>query len=1773
MPDTYSAGTAFITVVPSFLGIEDAFRKQVGQMAKAVDKDLAAGMARGLKEAERQAGGAGTRAGVAYASAHEGAVKKHLNAAWRSLPVPDPDVKLTKWEKALAAVRAEMKELSEQRIGIDIDQKTFDKAVDDARKKLVDLRTFASGPNRERNFFNADQALGHIGNLQQFTGDLGRRAGEAGEQAGSAFNQRMAKVLRDGLGKIPPIRLTADSSDAERSLEGLRRRMVELESKRIGVDISAEDAYAQLRAINSELQRLDRASIRVDIRTNAHEAAAGITQFVQQAEQAGRSTQGIGQRANFTLSRMERLVAVGASLGTAIVPAALSAAAAVGAIGTAGIAAMAGLGVLALGTSGIAGAVKALNGYQEDQAKSANSVNQAQRRMAGSTNQVRMAQLSLANTRRNLAEQEEDAARRVADAERAVSDTRRQARRDLLDQARSLRDSQRAVTDAEEDARDVRRSLNDVIRDATRDIQELDGALRRNGVDQQKAVTAQLEALEELNALRANPRATEVELRRAQDSYDEQTVRLEELRQKQKELSEDKERADKLGVEGDKQVVQARERVADADERVAKARERVVREQEQLREVEYRSQQRIADSQRSLDDARRQQGRQALDAQFQLAQASEALADAQRGQAQAWEQTGVAGGAALEKLNEEMADLSPAGQQFARFIHGLKDEARGLRDAAAEPFLPKLQTAITMLLPYLPAVEKFIGKVASAMGDMAIAAVESFGNPVWQKFFGYVDKSVVPSLMTMFEVGSNVAEGLISLFLALSPFNEDIGSGLVNMSRDFAQWAERLDKTQGFQDFLEYVRTNGPRVVEFLGNIGELFINLVQAAAPLGAVMLVVLNAVVEFFNAWPPELLTAFVIGLGAAALGVTVLGAAMRAVKFRDQLRDIVSNSNAYNKYAVETGRAADRTTLFGKVAATTGGMAAAAGTRVQGMATAVGNLGTRMGAANTGAGPLGRNLDAVRVAAMNASIAVNGPNGLAGGIHTATTRVGELGTAAGVAAAGGLAQARTSMLEVATAANGPGGVAAGAQTAGQKIAGMGRAAGGAAKSIGGKLLGGLSSLGGFLGGPWGIALTAASLGLMYFTTKSEDQKESVDSLSTALLELGKKYRELGPAGRAAGSAGAKALEDMVSSNPELQQAVIALDKLGVGLEDIGTIATGDTAAGIKAINDEIARLNKLEAEEAVGRRPESGVDFSAQVKEWERYRDTIADTGRKSQTATQALEILQKQTGRAAAMAAIAASSQGKSAAHIKSLADAWDHNESRIQNLNRTLAIFRDGQGGVAAKVEWAKQKIDESTGATIGHDRATEGWDASLRNLRTSVENSGSALKSNTDSAAANREAIKTAATAARDLFLQELAMGGKLPEVTKKHDDRIRALKQEAKDLGLDKTKTAELIKVYGDVPEEVKTRFMQGNFDDVYNELIELNFMQGLIKQGIPPSSSEAKRLLKEHLSILDADRRLLNRMRAANNYTNPTPKGQATGGPIHGPGTKTSDSVPIMASRGEFMQQASAVDYYGTDVMWALNNKLIPKEALPGFKSGGPIRWNRLEAPIKIGLKSWIPSLEEAESLALSGMGGIAALGSLMGKTGYQWQTQVLRKVFPGMPVYSDYRPGSTTASGELSWHARDGGRAVDVPPRRKIFDWIRANYGANSQELIWGGAPDLNIYKGKPYRFADSLLYRHGPYKGKDGPSPHIHWAFDNGGWLMPGAGQYLNMTGQPEAVLTPNQWNIMENFIQQGMAGGKRETHHHWDFANSTLDERRFRDIQARDDAVNRVERPY
>ncbi|MDW4175291.1 peptidoglycan DD-metalloendopeptidase family protein [Staphylococcus saprophyticus] len=101
-------------------------------------------------------------------------------------------------------------------------------------------------------------------------------------------------------------------------------------------------------------------------------------------------------------------------------------------------------------------------------------------------------------------------------------------------------------------------------------------------------------------------------------------------------------------------------------------------------------------------------------------------------------------------------------------------------------------------------------------------------------FINYT-KANLPTLLSAFH---NTFMGIIELFKAFSGQTAWATQGMDNLAKRFRNWAENLNKTQGFKDFINYTRANAPRVGELIGNIVDMLVAFIKAAAPIGEFML-----------------------------------------------------------------------------------------------------------------------------------------------------------------------------------------------------------------------------------------------------------------------------------------------------------------------------------------------------------------------------------------------------------------------------------------------------------------------------------------------------------------------------------------------------------------------------------------------------------------------------------------------------------------------------------------------------------------------------------------------------------------------------------------------------------------------------------------------------------------------------------------------------------------------------------------------------------------------
>lgn len=131
----------------------------------------------------------------------------------------------------------------------------------------------------------------------------------------------------------------------------------------------------------------------------------------------------------------------------------------------------------------------------------------------------------------------------------------------------------------------------------------------------------------------------------------------------------------------------------------------------------------------------------------------------------------------------------------------------------------------------------------------------------FKKFMDYVRENT-PKVNSII---GNLIKGTINMFAAFGPLASDMLTGFKDMTARFVEWSAALGENQQFQAFVNYIRANGPGVIDLIGNLTNFLIELGKGMAPLGSLLLKGANA----FLSWSVEMMRAHpIIGQFIAVL-----------------------------------------------------------------------------------------------------------------------------------------------------------------------------------------------------------------------------------------------------------------------------------------------------------------------------------------------------------------------------------------------------------------------------------------------------------------------------------------------------------------------------------------------------------------------------------------------------------------------------------------------------------------------------------------------------------------------------------------------------------------------------------------------------------------------------------------------------------------------------------------------------------------------------------------
>jgi hypothetical protein len=203
----------------------------------------------------------------------------------------------------------------------------------------------------------------------------------------------------------------------------------------------------------------------------------------------------------------------------------------------------------------------------------------------------------------------------------------------------------------------------------------------------------------------------------------------------------------------------------------------------------------------------------------------------------------------LKKLHETMAFIGPTGRDLVRVLDEMRDGFIGMSNLTRDKMFPGVIDGLEELKVLGPQVEQIIAKTAEVIGDLASDAGNGLAGEGFEEFFLFLESDGVPTIDALGRTIGNLAEGFGAMLAAFAPLSRDFTGGMLEMSQAFAEWAHGLRENASFQEFIDYVRENTPRVLDLIGQLADTFMAIVKAAAPVGEVMIPVLTEILKIIE------------------------------------------------------------------------------------------------------------------------------------------------------------------------------------------------------------------------------------------------------------------------------------------------------------------------------------------------------------------------------------------------------------------------------------------------------------------------------------------------------------------------------------------------------------------------------------------------------------------------------------------------------------------------------------------------------------------------------------------------------------------------------------------------------------------------------------------------------------------------------------------------------------------------------------------------------------
>ncbi|WP_084245242.1 phage tail protein [Planomicrobium okeanokoites] len=174
-----------------------------------------------------------------------------------------------------------------------------------------------------------------------------------------------------------------------------------------------------------------------------------------------------------------------------------------------------------------------------------------------------------------------------------------------------------------------------------------------------------------------------------------------------------------------------------------------------------------------------------------------------------------------------------------------------MRKPITSAFTTFMQTANSLLNLFKPAIE---GSV-TAVGNLMKSLQEATGGAQVKGFFEWLGTSAGPHIETLGKAIGNLVVGFMNMMVAFGPLAETTAAGFQKMTEGFAAWAAGLSESKKFQQFVDYVNENMPKIRAIFRDAIAGIVYLFAGFGASSSDMMTKLQGMMGSFKTWASEL------------------------------------------------------------------------------------------------------------------------------------------------------------------------------------------------------------------------------------------------------------------------------------------------------------------------------------------------------------------------------------------------------------------------------------------------------------------------------------------------------------------------------------------------------------------------------------------------------------------------------------------------------------------------------------------------------------------------------------------------------------------------------------------------------------------------------------------------------------------------------------------------------------------------------------------------------